>query len=171
MAQTPCSSERETATGAIESRQWIELPRGAVSADEEGARRLGERYLEEVRRTTRGIVRSRSSLAGTELVLGGMFALLRFGPAELAVRGDRVECRYPISGGLLAARPGGSLVIVQRSTATLELELVVAGYFPRLGGSRRRRSVRRAVYSALQARVHRAVSRRFLERAAGGALS
>jgi hypothetical protein len=48
-----------------------------------------------------------------------------------------------------------------------ELELAVAGYFPRLGGSSRQRSLRRALYSALQERAHRAISRRFLERAAG----
>ena len=42
------TTEHETATGAVESRQWIGLARGFVTADEEGARQLGRRYLDEV---------------------------------------------------------------------------------------------------------------------------
>ena len=74
-----------------------------------------------------------------------------------------MECRYPIRGGLLVARPGGSLLVAQRPG--VELELFVAGYFPRLGGTASRRSLRRALYTALQARAHRAVGRRFFEAA------
>ena len=65
-----------------------------------------------------------------------------------------MECRYPIRGGLLVARPGGSLLVAQRPG--VELELFVAGYFPRLGGTASRRSLRRGLYTALQARAHRA---------------
>jgi hypothetical protein len=161
------TSERTTPSGAIESRQRIGLADSVVTADEQGARRLGLRYLDEVRRSTHGLVRPRAGADGMALVLAGAVTLLRFGPAELIARPDRVTCRFPIRGGLLAARPGGELVVAQCAADSHELELLVAGYFPRLGGSRRRLSLRRALYAALQARAHRAISRRFLEGAAG----
>ena len=157
--------ERETETGAVESRQWITLPRELVTPDEGGARELGRRYLAEVARFSRGLVRPRRGADGVALVLLGLVPLLRFDPPEVGHENGTVECRYPIRGGLLVARPGGSLVVAQRPG--VELDLLVAGYFPRLGGSTRRRSLRRAVYTALQSRAHRAVGRRFLERAAG----
>jgi hypothetical protein len=155
--------ERETAAGAVESRQWIALPHELVAADDRGASELGRRYLTEVARFSHGLVRPRPWGGGIALVLGGVVPLLRFDPPEVGHRYGMVACRYPIRGGLLVARPGGSLVVAQR--AGVELELVVAGYFPRLGGSMRRRSVRRTLYTALQARAHRAVGRRFLEHA------
>lgn len=159
------TSERETDAGAVESRQWITLPRELVPADDGGARELGRRYLDEVARFSRGIVRPRSQADGVTLVLAGLMPLLRFDPPRIRVEEGRVECRYAIRGGALVSRPGGSLLIAQRPG--VELELMVAGYFPRLGGSTRRRSLRRALYTAVQARAHRAVGRRFLERAVG----
>jgi hypothetical protein len=162
------TSESETSSGTVESRQWIGLSDPVVGTDEESARQLGDRYLEEVARVTRGLVRPRRKASEIALVLVGLIPLLRFGPAQVVVEANRVQCAFPITGGLLVARPGGSLVIAQGSTVEPELELVVAGYFPRLRGSTRNRSLRRALYSTLQARAHRAVSRRFLERAAGG---
>ena len=166
MARGWSTSERETA-GAIESRQWIDIANEVVTDDEVGARDLGRRYLDEVRLFTRGLVRPRWTEHEVVLAVAGRVPLLRFGPPEVAVGGERVECRFPIRGGLLAARPGGSLVIAQRAGGRRELELLVAGYFPRLGGSTRKRSLRRALYGGVQARAHRAISRRFLERAAG----
>ena len=163
------TSERETDAGAVESRQWITLPRALVPADDGGARELGRRYLAEVARFSHGLVRPRRQADGVALVLAGIVPLLRFDPPAARVEDGRVECRYAIRGGALVARPGGSLVVAQRPG--VELELVVAGYFPRLGGSMRRRSLRRALYTAIQARAHRAVGRRFLERAAGEAPS
>lgn len=160
------TSEIETTSGAVESRQWIGLAGMAVAHDESGAQELGRRYLAEISSTTHGLVRSRRTARGVVLVLAGAVPLLRFGPPELRVASDRVECRFRIEGGLLAARAGGTLVIAQSSRSSLELELAVAGYFPRLGGTRRGRALRRAVYARVQARAHRAISRRFLERAA-----
>ena len=157
--------ERETDAGAVESRQWITLPRQLVAPDERGARDLGRRYLAEVARYSHGLVRPRPERDGVALVLAGVVTLLRFGFPELGHDDGNVECRYPIRGGLLVARPGGSLLVAQHPG--VELELFVAGYFPRLGGSLRRRSLRRTLYTALQARAHRAVGRRFLEGAAG----
>jgi hypothetical protein len=159
--------ERETDAGAVESRQWIELPRELVAPDEPGARELGRRYLAEVARFSHGLVRPRLRPDGVALVLLGVVTLLRFGPPELGHDDGGVACRYPIRGGLLVARPGGSLLVAQRPG--VELELLVAGYFPRLGASARRRSLRRALYAAVQVRAHRAVGRRFLEDAAAEA--
>jgi hypothetical protein len=160
------TEETTTASGAVESRQWIELPHAVVTADEAGARDLGRRYLDDIERVTRGVVRPRRTAHGTSLVLAGALPLLCFAPAEIEVTDDRVECRYPIVGGLLAARAGGTLAVGQRCSSPPELELAVAGYFPRLRSSRRRRSLRRAIYGSVQARAHRAISRSFLERAA-----
>jgi hypothetical protein len=161
------TSGREAASEAVESREWIGLAHGVVTPDEDGARELGWRYLDEIRRSTRGLVRATSGARGVSLDAARIVPLFRFGPPELAADADRVECRFPIRGGLLAARPGGALVVAQRAAELHELELVVAGYFPRLGGSPRRRSLRRGLYALLQARAHGAISRRFLERAAG----
>jgi hypothetical protein len=155
--------ERETEAGAVESRQWITLPRELVAADERGARELGRRYLAEVARFSHGLVRPRLRRDGVALVLVGVVPLLRFGPPELGHNGGSVECRYPIRGGLLVARRGGSLLVAQHPG--VELELFVAGYFPRLGGTASRRSLRRGLYTALQARAHRSVGRRFFEAA------
>jgi hypothetical protein len=155
--------ERETEDGAVESHQWAALPRGLVTPDERGARALGARYLGEVTRFSRGLVRARRSRDGIALVLAGLVPLLRFGPPELAFGHGSAECRYPIRAGLLVARPGGSLLVAQRPGGRLELH--VAGYFPRLGGGRPL-SVRRVLYAGLQARAHRAVGRRFFEHAA-----
>ena len=141
-----------------------------VAADDDGARELGRRYLAEVARFSHGLVRPRRQADGVALVLAGIVPLLRFDPPAVRRRGR--PGRVPVSRfaeELLVARPGGSLVVAQRPG--VELELVVAGYFPRLGGSMRRRSLRRALYTAIQARAHRAVGRRFLERAAGEAPS
>lgn len=162
-----CTSERETDSG-VESRQWIGLENGVVTADEEGARQLGQRYLDEVQSCTYGLVRWKARTSGIALMVAGVIPLLSFGSPQVGVWADRIECRFAILGGLLVARPGGSLVIVQRSAVEPELELAVAGYFPRLGGRGRSRSFRRVLYATLQARAHRAISRRFLERAACG---
>jgi hypothetical protein len=164
------TSDTVAASGAVESRQWVALERLVVAPDATGAAELGRRYLAAISHFTRGAVRTRRASPGTALVLAGAIALLRFGEATTEVREDAVTCSFPITGGLLAARAGGSLAILQRS-APPELELAVAGYFPRLGASRRKRSLRRLVYGVVQARAHRAISRRFLERAAQGARS
>lgn len=156
--------EHETDAGAVESRQWIRLARELVPADQAGARELGRRYMGEVARFSHGLVRPRADGEDVALVLVGLVPLLRFAAPRTGHASDAVTCEYPIDGGLLVARPGGSLLVAQRGG--VELELLVEGYFPRLGGSTRPRSLRRALYTAIQARAHRAVGRRFLEHAA-----
>ena len=159
--------ERETDAGAVESHQSIQLARQLVEADEAGARELGRRYLAEVARFSHGLVRPRADGKGVALVLVGLVRLLRFAPPRTGHSSEVVTCEYAIEGGLLVARPGGSLLVAQRDG--IQLELRVEGYFPRLHASTRRRSLRRALYTAIQARAHRAVGRRFLEHAAAEA--
>lgn len=79
---------------------------------------------------------------------------LRVGPVTLLAFGepafDGRSWSWPITGGVLAARPGGKLTYGWRKG---ELIGVVDGYFPRLP---------RPLYWAVQAQVHRLVTRRFL---------
>lgn len=172
-ASTPggwLTSESLGASGAVESRQWIALERLLVAPDAAGAVELGRRYLAEIGPFTHGLVTTRPITGGTALVFGRAVPLLRFEAAATEVVDGAVACRFRITGGLLAARAGGSLTIEQRS-APRQLELAVVGYVPRLGTSRRRWSLRRLLYTSVQARAHRAISRRFLEGAAEEARS
>lgn len=164
------TSEALAASGAVESRQWIALERLLVSPDAAGAVELGRRYLAEIGPFTRGLVTTKLASGETALVLGRAVPLLRFEAAATEVDDGAVACHFRITGGLLAARAGGSLTIEQRS-APRQLELAVVGYVPRLGTSRRRWSLRRLLYTSVQARAHRAISRRFLEGAAEEARS
>ncbi|HZN22167.1 MAG TPA: hypothetical protein VFB57_06390 [Gaiellaceae bacterium] len=164
------TSESLGESGAVESRQWIALERLLVSPDAAGAVELGRRYLAEIGPFTRGLVTTKLASDETALLLGRAIPLLRFGAATTEVREDGVSCRFRITGGLLAARAGGSLTVEQRS-APRQLELAVVGYVPRLGTSRRRWSLRRLLYTSVQVRAHRAISRRFLEGAAEEARS
>lgn len=152
----------------VESEQHIQLLRPVVEVSDSGGRELGERYWREIRRCTLGLVRARRRGARIELVVVGAVPLLRFGAPETVVEPDLVTCRFPIEGGILASRPGGSLAITQRSRPAPELSLAVSGYEPRLEGPAGDR-IGRALYRGLQERAHVAVSRRFLESTARSA--
>jgi hypothetical protein len=158
-------SERVQPSAGLDSIERIDLPRRLVPATPEGARALGQWYWEEVERSSRGFIRARSDDGGLRVVLGRALTLLRFGPPELDVEGEDVRCRYPIVGGTLVSRPGGSLTIAQREGAVPQLEVTVTEYRPALAerGSRLHRGM---LYTALQAPLHRSVSRRFLARTA-----
>ena len=84
------TSEHETDAGAVESRQWITLPRALVPADDGGARELGRRYLAEV-----GPVLARPRASETA---GG-----RRRPRP---RGDRAPASLRPSRGPRRGRPG-----------------------------------------------------------------
>jgi hypothetical protein len=83
-------------------------------------------------------------------------SLLRFGLPELNVSADRVCCRYPICGGLLARRPGGAITLSQCGAEEPELRATVTAYVPRLALP--------LVYDRLQHRLHVRISRRYFRR-------
>jgi hypothetical protein len=157
--------ERPSAEGGIDSVQRIALGHGIVPTTAAGARELGVRYWAELERCSRGAVRVRDRAGEITHVLAGVLTLFRFGSGQVRVDDKVVECRFPILGGVLVARAGGSLAVAQRSGRAHELDVSVTGYYPRLAtGSLRR--VRRLVYATVQRPLHLAVSRRFLLRAA-----
>jgi hypothetical protein len=146
--------------------QRIDLPRPVVESSDPGARALARTYWEEIARLTLGLVRARQLGDGVELVLGRAIPLLRFGPADVTASEDVVECRFPIVGGLLAKRSGGSLALRQVAAPSPELAVVVEGYAPRLD-SGRPRGLRTFTYHGVQEPIHSLIGRRYLERMAG----
>jgi hypothetical protein len=155
--------------GVPYAEQRVSSPVPAVPTSETGARRLGSAYWEEVSRFSRGLVRTRYRGGGPELRLVGLIPLLRFGSPETTVASDGVECRYPITGGLLAAGPGGFLVLAQRGTGPTEISIAVEEFHSRLAVDGRI-GVRRRLFDVLQAPLHEGIGRRYLARAARGPL-
>jgi hypothetical protein len=143
------SVQERSEDGAIESDERVRLSRAVVPATEAGARLLGERYWLTVRRASLGLVRLRRTRGGSVLRLAGA-PLLRFAPAKLAAGANGVRCSFPIRGGLLARRPGGTLVLSQSTGG--ELRAALTGFVPRLGAR---------PYDRIQRRLHVAISRRF----------
>lgn len=146
---------------AVEQR--IDLSHPVVEASDRGARALAEAYWDEIRRLTGGLVRVRRAGNGVELALGRAIPLLRFGPPETVVSDGSVECRFPIVGGVLAKRSGGSLTLRQLDAPTPALSVVVTDYAPRLD-SGRERGLRTFTYREVQERIHSLIGRRYLER-------
>jgi hypothetical protein len=142
------------------SAYWTRLERPVVPASEAGALHLGELYLRELRRATGTLVRPNLCDGRVSLTFVGLFDLISFGRAVPATAVANVECRFPIVGGALVACSGGSLTVAQRGGEQPELGLVVERYAPRLATSR---WVRRVLYDNVQARLHLAISNRFLD--------
>ena len=107
---------------------------------------LRDGYLETVRLLTLGLV----SLRGNSLVAGPI-ELLRFG----APRVTRHAVEWPIEGGLLAGRPGGSWRV---EAAKGRVEATVTGYTP---------SLPRPVYDLSHLQVHLLFTRLYLLRLRG----
>lgn len=149
--------------------QTIALSGPVVEPTERGALALAAPYWAEIRRLTVGLVTARIDERGVELRLARAFTLFRFGPARTATAPDRVECRFAITGGLLAKEERGWLTFTQRMTKPPRLEVSVEDYVPMLSSQRERRSLRRFAYREVQERAHRAVGQRYLERMARGA--
>ncbi len=63
-------------------------------------------------------------------------------------------CRYPIAGGWLARRPGGSIAFAQDGKG---ITSTISGFHPRLG-------LLQGLYSHVQARIHAVVRRRYFTR-------
>jgi hypothetical protein len=141
--------------GAIESDERVSVSRAVVPSTPAGARLLGERYWLRVQRSSFGLVRRRATREGSILHLAGV-PLLRFAPAELAAGANGVHCCYPIRGGLLARRAGGTLVLSQSSRR--ELRAALTGFVPRLGAR---------PYDRIQRQIHLAISRRFFRGLSG----
>jgi hypothetical protein len=149
------SHERRYPDGAVDSVQRVALASPAVTADEDGARRLGTGYWRAVQRASVGLVRPHVRDGAVELrLLGRVPVLLRLDAPRLAAAGGAVTCSYPIVGGALARRPGGTLSLSQTTGEELELRIAVEGYVPR----------RCLLYRTLQRRFHAHVSRRYLRR-------
>jgi hypothetical protein len=141
--------------GAIDSDERVSASRAVVPATKAGARLLGERYWLTVRRASFGLVRLRATRNGSVLRLAGA-PLLRFAPTELAAGANGVRCSFPIRGGLLARRAGGSLVLSQSNGS--ELRAALTGFVPRLGAR---------PYDRIQRQIHLAISRRFFRGLSG----
>jgi len=135
-----------------------------------GAHRLGWAYWEEVERTTRRLVRVRATTEGVELrLLREGPVLLRFGHPDLDVRPTFVSCSYPIRGGLLARGDGGVLTLAQERAGAWCLRTSIRGFFPRLGTLPGRPAWTGFLYAHVQARLHRAVARRYVAHLVRGA--
>ncbi len=154
--------EWQSPDGAFESTQRVTAPGFVVERSPAGARRLGSVYWAVVESATAGLVGAREGEQGVELrLLGRWPLLLRFGPPDVAVREGLVSCRYPITGGLLARRPGGEIAFSQTALPAYELCAEMRGYHPALVASRGRRSWADPLYTRLQSRLHVAISRRY----------
>jgi hypothetical protein len=141
--------------GAITSDERVSASRAVVPATLGGARLLGERYWLTVRRASFGLVRMRATRSGSVLWFAGA-PLLRFAHAELAADTNGARCTFPIVGGLLARRTGGTLVLSQSNGS--ELRAALTGFVPRLGAR---------PYERIQRRIHVAISRRFFRNLIG----
>ena len=159
------STQTRSPSGAFESVQQASFPTPVVERSTAGAMRLGEVYWREVQRATLGVIRPRRCAHGLDLRLLGLGpALLRFGRPEHAVDSTSVRCLYPIRGGLLVRTPGGSISFAQTGTEAVEVSSAIAGFFPRLAPRRQGRRWQGLLYPQLQARLHVALSRRYLDR-------
>ena len=143
--------------GAVHSDERVHAKYPVVARSRAGALHLGDRYWSEVGRASRGSLRRRDTASGVELRLFAIGpSLLRFGPPELHVSAEGVSCRYPISGGLLARRPGGAITLSQREAEEPELRATVTAFVPRLALP--------LFYDRLQHRLHVRISRRYFRR-------
>jgi len=146
--------------------QTIALAAPVVEETERGALGLAAPYWAEIRRLTVGLVTARVHERGVDLRLARAVTLFRFGPARTATTPGLVECRFAITGGLLAKEERGWLIFTQRLTVPPRLEVAVEDYVPMLSSHRQRLSARHFVYREVQERAHRAIGQRYLERMA-----
>jgi hypothetical protein len=161
------STEKQSPTGAVQFDQRVRSTRPLVELSEAGALELAERYWREVEAVTRGLVRARLVNGGIELRLLGRWTLLRFATPETVVDECAALSRFPITGGLLARAPGGSISFAQSVQPAVELRATIDGFFPRLGGRPGRPAWTGGLYRHVQRRIHTAVSRRYFQRLIG----
>ena len=158
------TSERLLESGGFESRQRVLVAEASVESSDSGARWLGVTYWQAVAGFTRGVVRATWSAGGGRLRLFGGANLLAFGVPAIAIDAEAVSCRYPIQGGMLALRPGGSVTLAQRAVrGEYELTVTVEEYLPRLAARVGAPWWTGALYAKGQSPFHAAVSRRYFE--------
>lgn len=115
-----------------------------------------------VERSTLGAVRRQERADRIELRLFGRGpVLLRFGEPRLEADRARAACHYPIEGGVLARRSGGSLSFEQVRGDDLELRSTVTGFHPRLAMNPTGRHWTGTLYRQVQSRIHEAIGRRY----------
>jgi hypothetical protein len=164
------TSHRRRDDGATESTQRAIVTGAAVDRSTEGAAALGAAYWRAVARMTGGLVGRRDSDAGSELRLGrGGPVLLRFGPPSYDVTATGVAAAFPITGGLLARRPSGSLTLsMEARDGEVELRSAIAGYYPALAARPGAPAWTGDIYNQVQARLHARVSRSYFVHLARG---
>jgi hypothetical protein len=149
----------------VHSEEFFALTRPVVPVTRDGAGRLGSAYWQEVEHWTRGAVRARGTPESVELRLFGRPpALLRFGGPEIQVEPTAISCTYPVLGGLLARGAGGELVFEQRRSPAWCVRTLVRDFAPRLAGRTGGAGWTGFVYRQVQARLHRAIGRRYVAR-------
>ena len=167
------TSHRRRDDGATESTQRAIVTGPVADRSPEGAAALGAAYWRAVAQTTAGLIARRESDAGSELRLGRRGpALLRFGPARYDVTATGVSAAYPITGGLLARRPSGSLTLsmeMEDRGGQVELRSAIAGYYPTLAARPGAPAWTGEAYNQVQARLHARVSRSYFRHVARGA--
>ena len=126
------TSHRRRDDGATESTQRAVATGPVAHRSADGAAALGAAFWRAVAQTTGGLVGRRESDAGSELRLGRTgLVLLRFGPPRYDVTATGISAAYPITGGVLARRPSGSLTLsMEARDGEVELRSAIAGYFP-----------------------------------------
>jgi hypothetical protein len=157
------TSHRRREDGATESTQRAVVTGPAADRSSAGAAQLGAAYWRAVARTTGGLVGRRESDAGSELRLGRSGpVLLRFGPPRYDVTAAGVSAAYPITGGLLARRPSGSLTLsLEACEGEVELRSTIVGYYPTLAARPGAPAWTGEVYNQVQARLHARISRSY----------
>lgn len=161
---------RRLPDGSITTEQRVGLRAPAVPVSEAGALALDRAYWAEVDGLLRGLVRVHEHEAGIDIrLLRSGPALIRLGARRATIGRERVTCRYPIVGGLLARMPAGALTLEQIGGPAAELRSSVAGFHPRLAARPGFPPWTGVLYPRVQARLHDEVGRRFLARLAGGA--
>jgi hypothetical protein len=156
------TTSRQREDGAIESEQRMPAPGPVVESTERGAAALSSVYWREVERFMRGLVRAHGDGDGqVELRLRPFgTVLLSFGQPETRTDHGLTRRTYPITGGLLARRPGGSISFSQEAAPPM-LASSISGFFPRFAAAPARPSWTGALYEQVQRRLHLAVSRRY----------
>jgi hypothetical protein len=164
----------------------LEIPAPALDAiwSVAGLAGLGRTYWRFLARISLGLIHVVST-PHSELVvlLGRPLVLLAFDPPEYRLDADRGLIRWPIRGGLLAARgpgeqaevspantdPNGLLSIELRRLAPtaavgpiVRVEVAVVGFRPAIA-----RVLGRTVYAYTQARIHVAITHAFIRSLAG----